>query len=180
MEGVAVAVEPIIIRLPSYFYTKLETFFALLPSPSSPFSLTSRWFLLPLCPWPWIAHHLTSFEGNTLHFPKKTLANQDERGERRDERRAELEHEYEEKENGPKFSRNFGLRFGLLEERSRTRASSSAAAAEIIEKESDHREGERRCPRQAPARGVGEDRGLNRWGGLLSVRADLQILPRPA
>ena len=66
------------------------------------------------------------------------------RRERRDERGAELQDEYEEKENGPEH----------LEERSRTRASSAAAAA------GRHREGERRCPRQAPARRVEEDRGL--------------------
>ena len=87
------------------------------------------------------------------------------RRERRDERGAELQDEYEEKENGPEH----------LEERSRTRASAAAAAAA-----GRYREGERRCPRQAPARGVGGDRALVRWAELLSVRADLQILSRPA
>ena len=173
--------EPIIIRLPFYLYTKLETFVAPLPCPSSPFFPTSHWcggFLLPLCPLA-SAHLTISLSRGRAPQPQISFRNRRRGGrerrrrERRDERGAGLQDEYEEKENGPKFSRNFGLRFGLLEERSRTRASAAAAAGR-------HREGERRCPRQAPARGVGEDRGLNRWGGLLSVRADLQILPRPA
>ena len=99
----------------------------------------------PLVPWPQLcpSHHLSLSEGRAP--PQISFRNRRRGGRerRRDERRAELEHEHEEKENGPE----------LLEERSRTRASAAAAAGR-------HREGERRCPRQAPARGVGEDPGL--------------------
>ena len=96
------------------------------------------------------SHHLSLSEGRAP--PQISFRNRRRGGEREGKEAenegtnegAELQNEHEEKENGPE----------LLEERSRTRASSAAAAA------GRHREGERRCPRQAPARGVGEDPGL--------------------